>query len=486
MEYLSTVFFIMSLLNWGLAYPVFLTFCCISFRAISDRVTEPFIDEIFHLRQCQQYCGGDFYTWDPKITTPPGLYYLGYAWAYGLDRLGLVDACGISALRSLNLMGGVVCLQLLFSFTQKHSHGVWSTNLTAFPLLVVYYFIFYTDIWSTVLILTSLVLVVALPLGLHPSAYLSAFIGLISISFRQTNIVWLGFNMVVLLDRRVQAAGKYRGNLLQFVMAFVQQMISDWTLVLPYAIDGGLFGAFLLANGSITFGDKENHVAGVHIAQVFYCLTFMAAFSVPIWISDAFLKSYLRFSVGSIKSALVTAMLILTILGCIDRFTVAHPFLLADNRHYVFYIWQRIIAYNSYSRYLLAPIYHFCCFVVGNLLYTNLFDVKPSQVKKSSPPMKLSPIGAIAYLACIAVTIIPSPLFEPRYYILPFLYWRLFVQPSSQPFIMLLAGYGQPPTQRLALEFVMNLAINAVVVFVFVNFEFEWPNEPGVVQRIIW
>jgi hypothetical protein len=30
-------------------------------------------DEFFHVPQAQKYCAGD-YTWDPKITTPPGLY----------------------------------------------------------------------------------------------------------------------------------------------------------------------------------------------------------------------------------------------------------------------------------------------------------------------------------------------------------------------------------------------------------------------------
>jgi alpha-1,2-glucosyltransferase len=29
-------------------------------------------DEFFHVPQAQLYCKGD-YTWDPKITTPPGL-----------------------------------------------------------------------------------------------------------------------------------------------------------------------------------------------------------------------------------------------------------------------------------------------------------------------------------------------------------------------------------------------------------------------------
>lgn len=30
-------------------------------------------DEIFHIPQAQQYCQGDYLTWDPKLTTPPGL-----------------------------------------------------------------------------------------------------------------------------------------------------------------------------------------------------------------------------------------------------------------------------------------------------------------------------------------------------------------------------------------------------------------------------
>lgn len=31
-------------------------------------------DEIFHIPQAQQYCKGNFRSWDPMITTPPGMY----------------------------------------------------------------------------------------------------------------------------------------------------------------------------------------------------------------------------------------------------------------------------------------------------------------------------------------------------------------------------------------------------------------------------
>ena len=32
------------------------------------------LDEIFHIPAAQRYCDGNLSYWDPKITTPPGLY----------------------------------------------------------------------------------------------------------------------------------------------------------------------------------------------------------------------------------------------------------------------------------------------------------------------------------------------------------------------------------------------------------------------------
>jgi hypothetical protein len=37
-----------------------------------ESILTPTQDEFFHVPQAQKYCEGD-YTWDPKITTPPGL-----------------------------------------------------------------------------------------------------------------------------------------------------------------------------------------------------------------------------------------------------------------------------------------------------------------------------------------------------------------------------------------------------------------------------
>ena len=50
---------------------------------VNFKVKERYIDEYFHLSMTEQYLVYNNFThWDPKITTPPGLYLLGYL--YGI------------------------------------------------------------------------------------------------------------------------------------------------------------------------------------------------------------------------------------------------------------------------------------------------------------------------------------------------------------------------------------------------------------------
>ena len=51
---------------------------------VDSIVPDPYMDEIFHVPQAQHYCRGDFLTWDPMITTPPGLYYISLAYLASL------------------------------------------------------------------------------------------------------------------------------------------------------------------------------------------------------------------------------------------------------------------------------------------------------------------------------------------------------------------------------------------------------------------
>ncbi len=53
-------------------------------------------DEVFHGPQAREYCRGAFSSWHPKITTFPGVYYLGavYGWARWLVQAGMSGGQG--------------------------------------------------------------------------------------------------------------------------------------------------------------------------------------------------------------------------------------------------------------------------------------------------------------------------------------------------------------------------------------------------------
>lgn len=451
---------------------IFVLFCGIVFRLVALNVKEPFIDEIFHLRQCQTYCALKFDEWDNKITTPPGLYVLGLIYARAIKYISftsesLTSVCeNINLLRSVNLVGGLVVLpSIIVGLGGKTWNKVWTINIVATPLLFIYYFLFYTDIWATIFLLASLSLVESQPLGPWASSSVSGIIAFVSLWFRQTNIVWIAFIASLLVDKRRNDNHGDRG-FIQNCLDFIVQALKDCILVLPFLINIVLFAIFVHYNGGITFGDKENHQVNLHIVQVFYCFLFMAMFTWPVWLSIRLIKKYVRFAIiGNYGlNTLFTVASGLIIKYIIDNYTVVHPFLLADNRHYTFYIWKRILN-REHSNIFMIPIYHFCTWNIVDSLLVNIRG--------------LSLITIITFIGGICLTIIPSPLFEPRYYIVPLLIYRLYISPTQEKL------FGIKVSRHLV-EFCWLALVDLVVIFIFLNYEFTWHSEPGTIQRIIW
>lgn len=418
-------------------------------------VTHPFIDEFFHLRQCLVYCKHDFFNWDPKITTPPGLYILGTAYAHVLHALGVSKPCGPDALRFLNFIGGAGVLPAVLALLTTNNY--WKINLVSMPLLYSYYFLFYTDVWSTVLVVMCVALVHRFPLA--KGAMLANLAGFCSLWFRQTNIVWIGFCAVIFVDRRRAPAH----GVFEEVASFVKQSLKDWLLLIPFAANFGLFAAFLKVNGGITFGDKENHHATLHVVQVFYCLTLITILTFPVWLSKRTLNAYFKLF-RSPLGIICNCIAMCVIYYIIEHFTVIHPFLLADNRHYTFYVYRRILS-KSHLKILLIPVYHFLLWLVPYML---------KETTKVSH-LSLSPLSIAAMLAAMAATLIPSPLFEPRYYMVPLVLFRLHCSPR----VVDASG------KRHLYEFLWYLFFNTVYFVVFFTYKFTWLNEPGY-QRIIW
>lgn len=480
-------------------YPLLIIYFIVTFIYITSKVVPyQFIDEKFHVNQTITYLSGNWNQWDSKITTPPGLYVLGWIFHHMVKPI-CKSWSTLTILRLVNLIGGIFVLPLvvlrpLFLF---NAIGFWPVTLTCFPLMTTYYYLYYTDIWSTIFILESLTLVLTLPFGNTKSLWASALCATISCLFRQTNIVWCGFIMVLAVERRAMIIKQFTDHTLNnYLKLFIYSIEEFKSVVLPYFINFILFFIYLVWNRSITLGDKSNHSVSIHGIQFFYMTLFLLVFSLPIWCSRNFLRSYkLRCQLRPVR----TFWEIVGIMLIIRYFTKVHPFLLADNRHYTFYLFRRLIGNpHKIVKYgLMAPIYHFSTFTYMELMRPNeltFHAILPMPIKEPIYlPIQLTHISWTALLLCTLLTIIPSPLFEPRYYILPYFFWRIFITCNAEPIFHNLKpslNPNEPPivissTGRLIWEFLWFMLINFVILIIFIKYTFTWVDEPFL-QRIIW
>ena len=302
---------------------------------------------------------------------------------------------------------------------------------------------------------------------------------------------------------------------------------------------------------------------------------------------------------GRIVSATIAAMLVV-----VRYNTIVHPFTLADNRHYMFYVF-RILLRHPWIKYFAVLIYTVCAWgtlaALGGpptarqvpqlettprkrkLLEEEPFppspqlNSNPTKGSKSqestlpkpnprkrklpeeepfppSPQLNSSPTKAsksqkstlppspqpafspsmtemlqqdaippspskmqkmqkmqvaghrasfiLVWLLATALSIITTPLVEPRYLIVPWLVWRLHMANPRPEKDYALAkrpdGVGKSLFEafkavlykrhdhRLWLETMWFLTINLATGYIFLYWGFEWPQEPGKVQRFMW
>lgn len=203
--------------------------------------------------------------------------------------------------------------------------------------------------------------------------------------------------------------------------------------------------------------------------------------------------------------------------------TIVHPFTLADNRHYVFYVFRRLTR-PAYMKYLVIPVYGTAAWAIIQTLgaparlqvATPKDTTSGLEVKRTNPtdkpgppperPLHLNlavdqegaPVSFVCFwLVTSALQLVTAPLVEPRYFILSWIMWRLRVPRAGNP------GTGRARLSigswkklklrlwtehdgRLWLETAWFLLVNAVTGYVFLYHGFEWPQEKGKVQRFMW
>lgn len=235
--------------------------------------------------------------------------------------------------------------------------------------------------------------------------------------------------------------------------------------------------------------------------------------------------------------------------------TIIHPFTLADNRHYMFYVFRYSILRAWWIRYALVPVYVTCAWLCWGALqgpdvspsskwiqspfiYTAESSTPPSsgeEVSTSSSTGPASPPTSTVLMLLLATTLalMTAPLVEPRYFILPWVFWRLLVpastfsplswpknnpapavparqnrnlgRASNEDVSNSVSSSNPDPSKQssrsvglklsvavLSLELCWFLLINAATMYIFVSRPFYWQAADGTLldegrlQRFMW
>lgn len=175
----------------------------------------------------------------------------------------------------------------------------------------------------------------------------------------------------------------------------------------------------------------------------------MLVFGCSIWIPQ-FFKTHKIFT--SWKCLVSIIILSGAIAAAVKYNTLVHPYLLADNRHYTFYIWNRFFGRYEEARFFIIPAYVFGL----SAIFASL---------DGSIGFK------IFFIVSTVLTLCLQKMIEVRYFLVPFLLLRL--------------NQSSVKKKWTFLELLVNLTFNVLTFEIFFKTEIKW-NDFDEVQRIIW
>ncbi|EGY16729.1 alpha-1,2 glucosyltransferase ALG10 [Verticillium dahliae VdLs.17] len=320
--------------------------------------------------------------------------------------------------------------------------------------------------------------------------------------------------------------------------------------VWPHVSIMACFLSFIAWNGSVVLGDKSNHVATIHLPQMLYIWPFFAFFSVPLFLPSALGALRVIRKIFQSRSNKASA-----------------PKEAQRTEHYVFYIFRYTILASSWLRELFTFAYLFCfrlcwaalapcspavdmawtqdcsdygfdvdetppytCHPFWGLVCTNQslenkkrpdftqnpdeISSKPTNKENPEDERAMRPNGdqapqsstVILLLVATTLSLMTAPLVEPRYFILPWVFWRLLV-PAWRAHEHTVAGeepvhrvlgldwffaWGRRVDLRVVVETLWFVAINVVTMAIFLLKPYVWRAEDGTIldegrlQRFMW
>jgi alpha-1,2-glucosyltransferase len=299
-----------------------------------------------------------------------------------------------------------------------------------------------------------------------------------AILMRQTNVVWVafvGFTGAIKIYEKEQfivALGKIErdkdehkddnkpssyGSIIGFGSFLMKpsHIRILGPILLPLIFPCLLFAIFVYINGSIVLGDKSNHIVTIHPAMILHTFLFIVIAMGPISGISILFKNmnHLNPISWSLSFCFLIGGFIIFVAGVLYYGVQSHPFLLADNRHYTFYIWRYVLQFPL-RRVVLTPIYIICIFIV----------IRGLQMTRQSPLWMMAMFGASALI------LLPSPLLEPRYF-----------TPTA---IITALHMPTPPKLTGFLSLLTVIMANALILYIFVYRSYTWDD--GSVARFMF
>ena len=344
-----------------------------------------------------------------------------------------------------------------------------SFALSTFPVLYFFTFLYYTDPGSTFFVLFMYLL------NLHDNHFMASIMAVVAIFFRQTNIVWVMFvagltvrkTLILWLTESEKSSEKLDQALTEFEQLKVtvdilftclktnrsellKLLVNILKEAWSYILVGIGFAVFVFVNEGIVVGARGQHIACLNFPQIFYFLCMTNIFAFSHLISPWKVFDFLSFSV---RRYLFVGIFIGISVILIHNFTYQHEYLLADNRHYVFYVWSKIYRRHEHMKFFLIPVYLYCSWsVTSELRYCDIF-------------------WKIVFFLCLLMATVPQKLLEFRYFILPYLIFRMNCK------------YGT--VLGLLHEILLYAGVNIATVYLFTEKPFRWANTDDL-QRFMW
>ena len=407
-----------------------------------------YMDEIFHLNQTLSYYNNNFISWNNKLTTFPGTFFLrsNFFKLINILNIPLTDNTYIILARLFIVIISILSFIILSLFKKKNIiekdlKYKLQLIICLFPINFFYNFLYYTDALS----IFSLLLFFYLNLYTSKNFFLRLLSGILCVSIRQNNIIWVNF---FALKDTINLILNIFNNL--GFKNIINNIFSTIFENLDILIIDILFISFLFYNDfNIVLGDKSHHKMVFHLAQINHILIFSLIFF-PMF-NYKVLRNPTKILKDRKKASrfLLIFCAITIIIFQLDKYRYIHDFILSDNRHYIFYYFKKIYLKDNIRQALLI----YTSFSYSLIINDNIKLLKDTRI--------------ICLIICTLLNLVPSKLVELRYF-----------TPCYIIFIILI-NYNKENFDDLH-QFIFNwfnifvhFIINCITIYIFLFRPFE-------------